>query len=698
MAGAVLGALLVAEPRLSWAGVAVIAISVTVGEALSIKLPYGGGQVARFGHSDAVILAGMTVLPLPELVWGAAVGVAIQHSLHRPPPIKSVFNVAQITLAAAAAGAVFGLLADVGGTTVMAPTVLAPYLAAAIVFMLVNATLVGIVVATVTGNPVPSAIRRLLQPTAVLTAGGACLGLLALGLMDQHLYLLPVMGVPLLFVMAGSRQQVDAQVREERSDRLVAYERALDATRSVPEVEQALVEGVAAVANAQAAVWHPRGWSTPVPEGSAACNVHPAPGHAVAAPVGDFGIPVDAPGLAVAMDDGVLVAWGGDLGVIDDTRDWIKRLSRSASEHADRTRAHAALLQERAMLQMVVDGTSDGIYMLDADDRLRLLNPAVSSLLDVDPTRAMGSTVGRTFGAGDWTSTGVRDVERVVDGDVRVLRVAVAAVSDSGMGDMRVGVVHDVSAERRVARMKDDMLAVVSHELLTPLTPIRAAARMLSRRFDRLPTNTRSELLDQINDRTDHLTRLVEDLLLVAQLSGRADASPPVEVAEIDLAALLHSVTADADLARTQSVRYVGPDRLPARTDERRLRQIVDNLVDNACKYSDPSTTVTIELAATPHEARIAVIDAGCGIRDDDLERIFERFERAEDPLVMRTSGAGLGLYIVRSLVQALGGRLEVASSYGVGTTMTVCLPPCATWEETRPTAGVGAAAARSPR
>lgn len=674
LAGAVLGAVLATGSQPSWAGIALVAVCVTAGEALSIRLPYGDGQVARFGHGDAVILAGIVLLPLPEVVWGAATGVALQHLLHRPPVIKSVYNVAQMTLATAAAATAFALLAGPTAGTPVTPGTVPPYLAATAVFMLVNATLVGTVVATVTDGRVLVATRRLLPATAVLTAGGACLGLLALGLMDEHPYLLPVMGVPLVFVMTGSRQQVDAQVREERSDRLVAYERSLDASVSVADVEQALVEGIAAVAHASAALWRAGRWVTSPPPGDGVCDVLPSTEAPVRAPARSLGVAADGPGLAVPVDGGVLVAWGGDLGVLEDTADWIMRLARSASEHAERTRAHTALLHERAMLQMVVDGTSDGIYVLDSDARLQLLNPAATELFGTSADTA-GRPVGRVLGPGDWTTPGVRDVEWTDAGTHRTLRVAVAAVSDRGVGDLRVGVVHDVSAERRVARMKDDMLAVVSHELRTPLTPIRAAARMLVDRGDRVPPARRRALLEQIDDRAGHLTRLVEDLLLVAQLSSERGTVPMAQAADVDVAADVAALVATVDLARPQRVRYRGPKELVLRTDAQRLRQIVDNLLDNACKFSPATTTVLVDMVRDADTVRIAVTDEGCGIRREDLGRIFERFERAEDPMVMQTSGAGLGLYIVRSLVTALGGDLQVTSSYGLGTTMTVLLP-----------------------
>ncbi len=115
-----------------------------------------------------------------------------------------------------------------------------------------------------------------------------------------------------------------------------------------------------------------------------------------------------------------------------------------------------------------------------------------------------------------------------------------------------------------------------------------------------------------------------------------------------------------------------------ARTDPMRLRQIVDNLLDNACKFSDPGSAVEALVAPHPEDedqVAITVADRGRGIPPADLDRVFEQFARVEDPLTMTTSGAGLGLYIVRELTEALGGTLSLQSQVGVGTQIAVRVP-----------------------
>jgi signal transduction histidine kinase len=241
---------------------------------------------------------------------------------------------------------------------------------------------------------------------------------------------------------------------------------------------------------------------------------------------------------------------------------------------------------------------------------------------------------------------------------------------------MRVAVVHDVSAERRLAKMKDNMLAVVSHELRTPLTPIKASAQLLRTRYDRLPDEQRELLLSQIEDRADHLTRLVSDLLLVGSLSASGRSDVQVDLVPADLAELVRDAGRHLAISHPgHTIDVSAPPRLPTATDPVRLRQIIDNLVDNACKYSPGDSRVHLLVSEEGPHAVLRVVDAGRGIPPEHLNRVFERFERVEDPMVMTTSGAGLGLYIVKELTEALGGTVQLDSALGKGTTVSVRLP-----------------------
>jgi signal transduction histidine kinase len=420
-------------------------------------------------------------------------------------------------------------------------------------------------------------------------------------------------------------------------------------------------------------VWRNGRWATPVPPGSASCPVDPELATPLIAQGSGLGPAVTGTCAAIGLSGGVLVMWEGDLGVQADTQEWMEQLARSGRVHFARATAATALLKEQATLRAVVDGTGDGICVIDAGGVVRVWNPAMAALAGHSMDAALGREVAAVLGEGPWGADGVHDVVRPDD---RVWRVSVDTISEEAHGSLHVAVVHDVSAERRVARMKDDMLAVVSHELRTPLTPIKASAQLLLRRWDRMTEEHRGMLLNQIEKRADHLARLVSDLLLVGQLSASSRPDPQVSWTATDVSAVLAEAVADLRIGHPEhEIALRCPKELLTLTDPLRLRQIVDNLVENACKFSPTGAAVDVSLEVEGDQAVLCVADAGRGIPTEDLERVFERFERVEDPLLMTTSGAGLGLYIVKSLVHALGGEIELSSTVGVGTSVTVSLP-----------------------
>ena len=194
-----------------------------------------------------------------------------------------------------------------------------------------------------------------------------------------------------------------------------------------------------------------------------------------------------------------------------------------------------------------------------------------------------------------------------------------------------------------------------------------------------MPVEKRGEILDQMVERVDHLARLVDDLLLVSQIgAGRVDPAREVQLAELDLAALVPRLVTwlGQEHTRDHAIEVVGADApLVVMADQMRTGQIVTNLLTNACKYSDPGAPVTVRLAGGGDDVTVVVEDRGPGIPPDKLEAIFERFERLDDPQRMQAGGIGLGLYISRHLAEAMGGRLTVASTRGVGTAFTLALP-----------------------
>ncbi|NOJ80995.1 DUF4118 domain-containing protein [Myxococcus xanthus] len=230
---------------------------------------------------------------------------------------------------------------------------------------------------------------------------------------------------------------------------------------------------------------------------------------------------------------------------------------------------------------------------------------------------------------------------------------------------------------REAIRLRDEFMSIASHELKTPLTPLSLKLQALSRELARHPGSVPRDLVENYvavgARQVQKLAELVGDLLDVSRISaGRLS----LELEELELGSLVRDVVTryEPQAARTGSSLQLeaGDFDIVGRWDRLRLEQVITNLVDNAVKYGDGRP---IHVHLEPHDggARLTVRDEGIGIEPQHLPRLFGRFERAVSE--RNYGGLGLGLYITRTLVEAMGGRVHVESRLGRGSTFTVELP-----------------------
>jgi signal transduction histidine kinase len=221
--------------------------------------------------------------------------------------------------------------------------------------------------------------------------------------------------------------------------------------------------------------------------------------------------------------------------------------------------------------------------------------------------------------------------------------------------------------------LKDDFLATVSHELRTPLTSVVGCAKTLRQTGVELDPPTRESLLEVIDRQSGRLGLLVDDLLIASRLGSaplRAVAAP------IALDALVGQVIEDFR-SRIPTHQFVlrAEGRIPVvPTDDRKVRHIVSNFLDNARKYAPPSTAITVEVACSGSGVRVAVEDQGMGVPPELREKIFERFYQAHEGSA-QAGGVGLGLFICRQLASAVGGRVWVEASGPNGSVFALWIP-----------------------
>jgi two-component system phosphate regulon sensor histidine kinase PhoR len=235
--------------------------------------------------------------------------------------------------------------------------------------------------------------------------------------------------------------------------------------------------------------------------------------------------------------------------------------------------------------------------------------------------------------------------------------------------------VRDATAGYVLERARADFVATASHELRTPLTTVYGAARTLTARHDQLSDDQTSQLLLMIEQESEHLVQIVDQLLVSAQLDRGA---LQLDESEFDVRVLCAAVVDSARLRAPPGTEVVfdqPPDVTMVRCDESLLRQVLVNLVENGIKYSVEGGRIDVRVLSESASVQIEVEDEGLGIPPADQERIFEKFYRLDAAMTRGVGGSGLGLYISREIVTQIGGSLSVRSVPEVGSTFTVTLP-----------------------
>ncbi len=358
-----------------------------------------------------------------------------------------------------------------------------------------------------------------------------------------------------------------------------------------------------------------------------------------------------------------------------------EELARRAATAVDNARLYRQA-EERAQAARVLASIGDGVVLLDSDGVIRLWNRAAEAITGLRRGAVIGHRVVDvfpTFGQNAHrvpvTSSGQPVSAETVPIEINGREVW---LSISGV-DFEDGIVYafrDLTEERALEEMRQDLVATVSHELRTPLAAIYGSAVTLRREDLELEPAMQRKLLEIVQEESSRLSDIVNDLLLASQLdAGQLD----VRIQRCDAADLARGVV---EAARTHLPANVKVDLEepaeplpPVAADEGQLRQVLANLVDNAVKYSPDGGDVRIKLEPGDRRLRFAVTDRGLGIPAAEQRRIFEKFYRVDPDMTGGIGGTGLGLYICRELVRRVEGRIWVEPNDGRGSVFYVEIP-----------------------
>jgi PAS domain S-box-containing protein len=327
----------------------------------------------------------------------------------------------------------------------------------------------------------------------------------------------------------------------------------------------------------------------------------------------------------------------------------------------------------RNRLRAVLDSLCDGIVVMDAQGALLYVNPAAHCLLGLPENESIGE---QTAALSLAALPPAGEAHELRTGDRVLLLRSEEVVGSDGTERVRVTVIRDVTQEHALERLKGDFVSSVSHELRTPLTAIKGAVDLLLEEETGRLTSVQRRFLNAIRRNSERLITLVSDLLDLSRIeAGRVE----LDLRALDTFALVRgAVLAHSDLfaARGQHVHIDVPEDIaPMRGDRQRVEQILANLLSNAAKYTPRGGQICISARACDGYIQIAVADSGPGVPPEERELVFEKFYRGGDALTRQEQGTGLGLTIVKSLVELQGGRVWVEDAPGGGACFVFTLP-----------------------
>jgi len=348
---------------------------------------------------------------------------------------------------------------------------------------------------------------------------------------------------------------------------------------------------------------------------------------------------------------------------------------------------------EASRSRAILESITDGVVVADADGLVTVVNPAAERLLGVQEEGCIGQPLWTLYARfppqvvdevqkiiqklGVGRPPAQLTLERELGREKRILSAHFApVVTEQEEFSGVVTVLRDITREREIAQAKNEFISIVAHELRTPMTSIKGYTDLILKKAVGPLTEAQENFLRVVKSNVDRLAALVSDLLDISRIeAGRVKLNlQPLRLEEItrDVVSTLERAIHERNLTIEVNI----PQDLPwVRGDRDRLVQVLTNLLSNAYQYTEAGGHITVSLHRRDGMVQVDVTDTGIGIAPEDQERIFERFFRADHELVRRQSGTGLGLPIVKSIVEMHGGRIWVKSELGKGSTFSFTLP-----------------------
>jgi PAS domain S-box-containing protein len=373
----------------------------------------------------------------------------------------------------------------------------------------------------------------------------------------------------------------------------------------------------------------------------------------------------------------------------------LQSFADQAAIAVNNARLYQELAQEKRRLDAILEFSADGVVIMDAIHRIVMFNRSLATLTGIVPTSVFGQKfegvlpmankrAGVTLAdaeAKGWPLVGV-SAPLFVEGDLKRANGKLVSVEinfaplfdHEGRLVNIIANVRDITRFREADEMKSTFVSVVSHELKTPVALIKGYSSTLRRQDARWDQQTVRDSLQVIEEESDRLAELIDNLLDASRVQA---GNFRLAMVELDIDQLVIKVVEKfKSQTRNQKLITDVPSDLPlVHADEARITQVLSNMISNAIKYSPDSGDIRITGTSTDTEVIITVSDEGPGIPPEDQSQLFMRFYRVDNAMTRKTQGAGLGLYLSKAIIEAHGGRIWVESDGHSGSRFRFSLP-----------------------
>ena len=346
----------------------------------------------------------------------------------------------------------------------------------------------------------------------------------------------------------------------------------------------------------------------------------------------------------------------------------------------------AIIGEQKNMQQAVFESMKEGVLAVDYDERILLINNTARKILGINGVDVKGRTLQevvriseiqkffkKIISEGSAQETEIV-IQHVKDKSLQLSGTILKDVNNKEIGALVV--LNDISNLKHLDSIKRDLIANVSHELKTPVTTIKGFIETLQDGAIDNPEHAQ-RFLKIVSKHIERLNMIIDDILTLSKLEQN-EITDKIERAEQPVKPILKSVVDDYELNAEEkkiNIRIFCDDNLSAKLDGHLVQQALNNLIENAIKYSDKNTTIAIEASKDENFLTINVKDEGFGIAEEHIPRLFERFYRVDKSRSRDIGGTGLGLSIVKHIVNILGGTIEVESVPGKGSNFIIKLP-----------------------